>query len=231
MPKGVYIRIKRMTEETKRKIGDSNRGKPNPMKGIPRTKKIKRKISKSKMGHIVSISTRKKISRGNTGKIRSKETRRKYSASQKGRIHPHSEKTKREMSRLGLKRWQNPEYREKQIKAIFAKYNLKPTKPERRLRNGLNKMFPGEYKYTGDGSIAIGYKNPDFINVNGQKKIIELFGDYWHSKKVTGRTRKEEEQQRIKHFKKYGYKTLIVWEYELKDIKRLRRKLIEFYNQ
>ena len=92
-------------------------------------------------------------------------------------------------------------------------------------------MFPGEYKFVGDGKIWIGYKNPDFINVNGQKKIIELFGDYWHSVGRTGRTKQQEENQRINHFAKYGFKVLIVWERELKNIPKLKKKLIRFHNQ
>lgn len=99
------------------------------------------------------------------------------------------------------------------------------------MRNRLSKLFPNEYKYVGNGSILIGFKNPDFINVKGQKKIIELFGDYWHSKKKTGRTKKQEEFQRVKHFAKYGYKTLIVWESELRDIIVLKKKLIEFHRK
>jgi len=115
-----------------------------------------------------------------------------------------------------------------QLRAIFAGNDLSPNKPERRLRNGLNKMFPGEYKFVGDGKTFIGGKCPDFINVNGQKKIIELFGTFWHSKKMTGMSRKEYEEQRIKHFAKYGFRTLVIWQKELENIKKLKRKLIEF---
>ena len=41
-----------------------------------------------------------------------------------------------------------------------------------------------------------------------KKKIIEHFGDYWHSEKKTSRTKKEEEQQRIDCFAKEGFQTL-----------------------
>jgi len=171
------------------------------------------------------------------------ETKRKMSISHIKRL---TKEIRKGMSCRQLKVWQNPEHRrkvsetmtrlwqdsnyaERQIRASFAGNNLKPTKPERRLRNGLNKMFPGEYKYVGDGQIFIGYKNPDFVNVNGQKKIIELFGDYWHGEERTNRTKKQEETQRINHFKRYGFRTLIVWECELKDISKLRKKLLQFH--
>jgi len=102
-------------------------------------------------------------------------------------------------------------------------------KPERKLYKLLYKLFPNEYKYVGDGKIWINGKNPDFINVNGQKKIIEMFGDYWHSKKVTGLKKKIHRIRRQNHFAKYGYKTLIIWERELKNIKQLEIKLRIFH--
>ena len=40
-----------------------------------------------------------------------------------------------------------------------------------------------------------------------------------------------EEQRRIRHFAKYGYKTLIVWQKELKSINPLKMKLIEFHDE
>jgi len=61
---------------------------------------------------------------------------------------------------------------------------------------------------------------PDFININGQKKIIELYGDYWH--------RNDDPQDRIDLFAKYGYQTLIIWEHELKNEVELKDKLQEF---
>lgn len=72
----------------------------------------------------------------------------------------------------------------------------------------MNRLFPNEYRFVGDGSFWIGGKNPDFINVNGQKKIIEMFGDYWHSREVTGTSKRSHLQERIKHFAKYGFKDL-----------------------
>jgi len=140
----------------------------------------------------------------------------------------HKVESKQKNQTAGLKNWQNPEYRERQIKAIFEGLKLKPNKPEKFLSSVLQQLFPNEWKYTGDGSVLIGYKNPDFININGQKKIIELFGDYWHGKERTKKSKEKEEQQRAKYFAKYGYLTLIVWEYELKEVKILKEKLSVF---
>ncbi len=78
------------------------------------------------------------------------------------------------------------------------------------------------YKYVGNGEVIIGFKNPDFINVNGEKKVIELYGDYWH--------RNDNPQDRIDHFKKYGFDCLVIWERELKNKDSLLIKLKEFNN-
>lgn len=84
-------------------------------------------------------------------------------------------------------------------------------------------------KKLGDGKFIPAGKSPDFINVNGQKKIIELYGDYWHGPEMTGRTK--EEKQRVDCFAKEGYQTLIIWEHELNDISALGGKLVCFANR
>ena len=87
-----------------------------------------------------------------------------------------------------------------------------------------------DFKYVGDGKLMVEKFNPDFINVK-QKKIIEVFGDYWHNRPI----QKKKDWFRFKIFKRNGYKTLVVWEYELKKLtktpeklKRLISKLVRF---
>jgi hypothetical protein len=125
------------------------------------------------------------------------------------------------ISKVRLRLWKDPKYQNTLRKAR----SLKPNKAELRLYNILQEIIPGDYEYVGDFKFFVGGKNPDFKNINGQKKLIELFGDYWHSRKFS---KKQSEKERVKHFKKYGYKTLIVWEHELKDEESLRNKLYEF---
>jgi len=96
-----------------------------------------------------------------------------------------------------------------------------PNKSEKLLNKILQKVFPNEYKFVGNGKMIIGEFCPDFININGQKKIIELYGDYWHRPSKFG----ERNKRRLNTYKKYGYKTLIIWEHELKDIDKLIHKI------
>lgn len=124
----------------------------------------------------------------------------------------------------GKKRWQNKEFRENTLKASFEGRKIFPNKPEKLLTKLLNKLLPNRYKFVGDGKYFIAGFVPDFININSQKKIIELYGDYWHNLPK----RKEADKRRTIIYKKYGYKTLIIWEHELKNLDRVKNKILKF---
>lgn len=104
-------------------------------------------------------------------------------------------------------------------------FNIKPNKPETVLNNLLNVLFPNEYKYVGDFKFWVENFNPDFININGQKKIIEVFG-YYHNLE----NRKERDKRRLETYSKYGYDTLVIWNSELRNINKLSARLIGFHN-
>jgi len=124
----------------------------------------------------------------------------------------------REKVRLGAKkRWQDENY----AKKMFAAWKRKPNKLEIFFYSFLQKEFLNYFKYVGDGKIWISGKCPDFINIEN-KEIIELFGSYWH--KIS------DVLERINHFAKYEYKTLVVWDYELKDLTLLKDKITKFFN-
>jgi len=93
-------------------------------------------------------------------------------------------------------------------------------KTEAKFSDFLDLLFPKEWKWVGGGEVVFGGKVPDFINVNGQKKIIELAGDYWHDKFYPA------ERKRI--FKKFGYDTLIIWTSELSNIEKIELKIKKF---
>lgn len=114
---------------------------------------------------------------------------------------------------------------DKQRKMVLGQQR-KPNKPENIVLNILNNHFPNEWLYTGDGTFIINGLNPDFINVNGEKLIIEVFGDYWHTKKI--RRYNETEKGRKEAYQKYGYDTLVVWESETKNLGLLLDKITNF---
>lgn len=114
------------------------------------------------------------------------------------------------------KLWQNEDYVKKQMKSRGSS----PNKSEKELEAILTNLLPNEYKYVGDGDVIIHGKCPDFININGQKKIIEFYGRYWHPP--------DDEPNRQFIFSLFGYKTLIVWDNEFNDLEVLREKILEF---
>lgn len=139
---------------------------------------------------------------------------------------PEKKKTankKRQKSMLGKNSrrtkelWQDPEFVKKQMKAR----HVSPNKAEIFLSGFFQSLFPNEYKFVGDGQFILAGKCPDFININGQKKIIELFGEHVH--------KPEEEQQRIDLFEQYGYQTLIIWYSELQNLDLVKQKILEFH--
>ena len=113
----------------------------------------------------------------------------------------------------------DPEFIKKKLRGLIKR----PTKPEKVLFELIQQNnFP--YKYVGDGKIIIKYFNPDFINCNGQKKVIEMFGDYWHGKDRRHMT----QLQREERFAKYGFKMLVIWESELGNQDQLLNKVEKF---
>lgn len=69
---------------------------------------------------------------------------------------------------------------------------------------------------------------PDFIDVS-QKKIIEFYGDYWHSE---GRGNVERDRKRIEHLTNNGYEVLIVLERNYNQNPELEiKKCLEFLSK
>ena len=197
------------SEEAKQKLRNANLGNKH-------SEETKKKMSLSHKGVVISEEHKAILRKLHTGKKVSLETRRKISEIQTG--SKLSEETKKKMSLSHKKLWQNPKYAKARLKA----YAMKPTKPEIQMEALLNELFPKEYKYVGDGDVWIAGKNPDFININGQKKIIEVYGDYWH--------RNDKEQDRIDVFEPYGYDTLIIWASEIDDgTNYVRNELKKFH--
>lgn len=219
---------KKFTEEHKRHINEAAKGRIC-------TLETKRKISEAKRGIKLSLKQKEKISEALKGRIFSDEHKKCLSVSTKRLWNSieYREKVEKAIrqscqkdscrnihSRKAKKLWQDVNYKNKVIKAMLRGIKAKPNKAEKMLNNILNNIIPREFKYVGDGQIIIDGKYPDFINCNGKKQIIELFGDYWH--------RGESGSKKIKHYKKYGYSTLIVWEHELDNLRLLCQKILRF---
>lgn len=118
--------------------------------------------------------------------------------------------------------------RENQRKAAFANSQL-PTKPELALLSLLQANYPGEYVYNGDfgNETMLHGLIPDFVNVNGKKQVIELFGDYWHDKKKNVPW-KSTEFGRKAVYSQLGFDCLVIWEHELNSPETVVERIREF---
>lgn len=109
----------------------------------------------------------------------------------------------------------------------------KPTEPEKRLTRILAELSLS-YTYVGNGKLVINGKNPDWANANGQKKLIELFGCYWHCCEMCGKREWEREEMRerdghrLEGYASLGFETLVIWEHELSDVGTVKQRLLEF---
>lgn len=75
--------------------------------------------------------------------------------------------------------------------------------------------------------MVIGHCVPDFANCDGKKEVIELFGDYWHTKKEKMYWHYTE-LGRIMAYNSFGYNCLIIWEHELNDSEAVVSKIKQF---
>lgn len=83
----------------------------------------------------------------------------------------------------------------------------------------LKLVKPFGFKYVGDRTFFVGKKCPDFVN-RKRKLVVELFGEYWHSR--------NEVPRRKRHFQKHGFRCLVVWQRELKNHARVVARLKSF---
>ncbi len=115
-----------------------------------------------------------------------------------------------------------------------------------RKMNLLERQFAHlhpEFLYTGNGAFwrwlpKLGHhKNPDFIlpgsdpehPKKGVTKVVELFGDFWHSRMFTGSSNFEHEQQLVDAFADIGVKCLVIWESTFKaDPEATRARVLTF---
>lgn len=218
----------------RKKNSKKNSGKNNGMYGKKHSKETKRKIGEKSKEKIFTDEYREKLRQANIGNKKrlgikhSDESKLKISNSLKGRTL--SEKNKLGISKALKGRKFSKEWRHKLSKSrkklfkdpkFVKKYkkwiSQKPTKIEVIIEKLVVKYG---FEYVGDFSLWIDGKNPDFINKK-DKKIIEVFGDYWH--------KKEDEYIRYKHFKNNGYKILVIWEHEIyKNFENVKRRFYKY---
>jgi len=108
-------------------------------------------------------------------------------------------------SKGGKAAW-SEENREKTLRAILKGLFKRPTSYEERFIE-LCKKHNLSFKYVGDGSFLIAGRNPDFMECNGKKILVETYDSFWHPKNY--------QEKRASLFAKYGFKTIFLSEGDL----------------
>lgn len=239
------------SEEVKDIARELFKKKKEKMLAAAHTKEANEKRRKSLIGHKVSKEAREKIRISKLGdrnpskrdEVRKKnsEWHKKYGTYGRGKKRPsmtgslnpmkcnsvkrkhleavRSFESRKKVSESSKKQWDNPDY----IKKIMLSLHTGINKSESKLLNLITSIMPGEYVYNGDFShdVKINRKIPDFVNINGKMKVIELYGDYFH--------RGENPNDRIELFKTYGWDCMVIWESELLDVERVIDRILTFH--
>lgn len=190
MTSGVYIRNPKYWAIRKKKYGPSGGNRCN----FKMPEEHKKNIGLANKGHIVTKETREKIGDANRGHIVSIEAREK--------------------ARVSINIFlSDPVRKAEWIKKALKTRNRGPSKFELYLEKIINKHgLP--YKYTGNGTFMIGFLNPDFVNVNGEKKCIEVYYSYYKNKRFG--SEQKYQSWRNKWLKKYGWTAVYLNENDLK---------------
>lgn len=200
------------------------------LKQVCKDPDVKRRKAEVSKGRVQSVSERAKKSEATTkvwqdaeirtqmsSGIKEAYTRPEVKEKQKAGVHRRWESSdeRHKQALLSKQLWQDPRY----IRKVIQGTSRRPTKPERILDSLLTEHFP-EFKYNGDFSlgITIGGMIPDFVNVNGKKQVIEVFGDYHHSPEFLGDKWQQTELGKIMLYNSLGWKCLVLWEYDIEAL-------------
>lgn len=148
-----------------------------------------------------------------------------------------TEETKRRISEAKTGKYggkNNPFYgkhhTKETLKRIIKSRNRKPNNAEILLDSIIHRVTDS-FQYNGDLrlGISIGGKVPDWVNVNGEKQVIELLGHGWHIPNKWFRVPESKTLNNIiAHYKSHGWKCLAIYDYELKDEREIAGKLDTF---
>ena len=197
-----------LSEEAKAKIGAAHRGIPHSQETLARI----RAAAARRMQRVIltcAVCSKPFSVIASTANLRISCSKECYRELQRGRMR----------QRMAVK-----EFRERALQGLL--HRTSPNKPERNLQRILDSLYPSEWEYVGDGKVVLNGLIPDFININGKKQVIEMFGDYWHGPRA--RNWRETELGRVMAFNSMGFACLIVWEHELDDEDSVREKVIGF---
>jgi len=172
---------------------------------------FKQKMSIHSKGHTLNTVARGKIRRGQERLIAAGTHNFNAESQKNATLAKNTASYKKKRSELTQNLWRDPEF----VIAQMNARHLSPNKLELYVQDILTRRLP-DYKYNGDGRLGVVLAGcvPDYVNVNGKKKVLEIFGTYWHGK---GAKRwHQSELGRIMAYNSVGYDVLILKEEDIK---------------
>ena len=206
------------------------------LRGRKHSEETKKKISFKTKGRIIPAHQRQMMIDNNP--MKNIETINKMRESKKGFKHTQEFKDRLSVimkekfnqveyrllfSKKSKENFSNPKYLEKLQKSL----HLKPNKPESIIINVLKELDLEKFKYTGNYSFWIDGRNPDFTCIE-ENRVIEYFGGWWHDENIIQVSKEDHEKEKIDHYLKNGYKCLVIWEEDLKDLNIVIEKIKNF---
>lgn len=204
------------SEETRRKMSESAKKKKPWLLGRKLSEEIKDKIRKSSFGHVAWNKGMhvylggKRFEKGQIPWNKEKPIFKKCLVCEKEFTD--------NPARMKVAKYCSMECYIPQLLQRVAKDLELPTKFEKKIIN-IIKRNNLPYKYTGNGDFWIGGKNPDFVNINGEKKLIEVGSSYWKNKSYGSVDNYIKE--RSEHFAQYGWKSYFYIEDDFNEKKFL----------
>jgi len=184
--------------------------------GLKRAYRLGLKKPVSLLGRHLSKQAREKMSKAAKTRMlqrKGKTYEQIYGVEKAQKIKEKMSKTQQKMkekkSEQQKEKWRNPQTKEMMLKRFLSNITKRPTSYETKIIN-LCEQHSLPFKYVGDGQIWIAYKNPDFIETNGKKLLIEVYDQYWHSE--------DYEESRGKLFSRFGFKTLFLSQKDLTPV-------------
>lgn len=110
------------------------------------------------------------------------------------------------------------------VARVFSSLTKRPTTPEKSLSR-IIKSHKLPYTYNGNkADLIIGGRVPDFYNNNGEKIVVEVFGQVFHKPDLFLRAFKRRMPHSktlngtIEHYAQYGFQCIVFWEDELQSL-------------
>jgi hypothetical protein len=130
--------------------------------------------------------------------------------------HTYTDIERHRMSEAQKRLWKDPEH----AKKILHRRTL--SDPEQMfIKLCIERKL--QCRFVGNGELLIGRKNPDFVGIRNEHKLIEIWGEYFK----VGRN----PQDLIDFYRTYGYDCLVIWASELKDIDTIYLRVERFLEE